>query len=235
MNDFLIVANLKGNLLPKEIAPYLTEIESCESNLVICPSELYIPYFLKHNYSIGLQNIYYDGNLYTGEITPKQAYGLGVKYVIVGHSDRRIKFNESDLEINKTITECLNTGLKVILCIGETLEEKNMLKTTRVLQKQLNNDLRNINNINNLFIAYEPIWAIGSGNIPNNQDIKDTITYIKEVVYELNKQDVKVLYGGSIDENNIEMIRKISNIDGVIVGKSSLNPKQLLKIIEKIQ
>ena len=99
----------------------------------------------------------------------------------------------------------------------------------------MNNDLRIINNINNLFIAYEPIWAIGSGNIPNNQDIKDTITYIKEVVYELNKQDVKVLYGGSIDENNIEIIRKIPNINGVIVGKSSLNPKQLLKIIEKIQ
>lgn len=235
MNKFLIVANLKGNLLPKDISSYLKDIENCNSNLIICPPDIYIPYFLKHNYSVGLQNLYYDGNMYVGEISPRQAYGLGVKYVMLGHSDRRTKFNESDLEINKTIVECLNTGLKVILCIGETLEEKNMLKTTRVLQKQLTNGLRNINNLNNLYIAYEPIWAIGSGSIPNNQDIKDTITYIKEVVYELNKQNVKVLYGGSVNEENIEIIKKIPNLDGIIIGKSSLDPIQLLKIIDKIQ
>lgn len=234
MNNFLVVANLKSNLLPKNIAPYLKEIESCDANLVICPPEIYIPYFLKHKYSVGLQNIYCDGNLYTGEITPQQAYGLGVKYVIVGHSDRRIKFNETDSEINKTIIHCLNYGLKVILCIGETLEEKNMLKTTRILQKQLSSSLRDIKDLNNLFIAYEPVWAIGSGNIPNNQDIKDTINYIKEVVYELNKQDVKVLYGGSVDDDNIEMIKKIPNIDGIIIGKSCLDPTKLLKIIKNI-
>lgn len=235
MDNFLVIANLKSNLLPNNIVPYLKEIENCNSNLVICPSEIYIPYFLKHNYSVGLQNIYYDGNQYTGEINPKQAYGLGVKYVILGHSDRRFKFNETDYDINKTLIECLNIGLKVVLCIGETLEEKNMLKTARILKKELNLGLRNINDLDNLYIAYEPIWSIGSGNIPSNQDIKDTVTYIKEVVYEMTNQDIKVLYGGSIDENNIEMIKKISNLDGIIIGKSSVNPKQLLKIVSKIQ
>lgn len=234
MNKFLIVANMKSNLLPKEIAPYLKEIEVCNSNLVVCPSEIYIPYFLKHNYSVGLQNIYYDGNLYTGEITPEQAYKLGVKYVILGHSDRREKLNETDYNINKAIIECLNKGLKVILCVGETFEEKSMLKTSRVLKKQLTLDLRNVDDLNNLYIAYEPVWAIGTGNIPNNQDIKDTVNYIKEIIYDLYKSDVKVLYGGSIDEENIEMITKISNIEGIIIGKSCINPKQLLKIIEKI-
>ena len=233
MNEFLIVANLKSELLPKYIAPYLKEIEFCNSNLVICPSSIYVPYFLKHNYSVGIQNIYYDGNLYSGEITPSQAYGLGVKYVILGHSDRRSKFNETDYDINKTIIECLKCGLKVILCIGETLEEKSMLKTVRVLKKQLTLDLRNINDLDNIYIAYEPVWAIGSGNTPSNQDIKDTVTYIKEIVHELYEQDIKVLYGGSVDENNIEMIKKIPNINGVVIGKASLKPKQLLKIIEK--
>ena len=234
MNEFLIIANLKGNLLPRYIAPYLKEIESCDSNLVICPSSIYVPYFLKHNYSVGLQNIYCDGNLYTGEISPNQAYGLGVKYVILGHSDRRTKFNENDYDINKTMLECLKCGLKVILCIGETLEEKSMLKTARVIKKQLTLCLRNINNLDNVFIAYEPVWAIGNGNTPSNQDIKDTVIYIKEIIYELYQQDVKVLYGGSVDENNIEMIKKIPNINGVLIGKASLDPKQLLKIITKI-
>ena len=183
MKDFLVVANLKSSLLAKDLVPYLNTINECkEKNLVICPTSIYVPYFLKHNYKVGLQNIFYDDVSCTGEITAKQASSIGISYVIVGHSDRRKNFNETEGDINKKIKNCLDSGLKVILCVGESLEEKNMMKTSRVLKRQLMSDLRGINELDNVYIAYEPIWAIGTNKIPSNQDIKEVSKYIKEIV-----------------------------------------------------
>lgn len=234
MKDFLVVANLKSSLLAKDLVPYLNTINECkEKNLVICPTSIYVPYFLKHNYQVGLQNIFYDDVSCTGEITAKQASSIGISYVIVGHSDRRKNFNETEGDINKKIKNCLDSGLKVILCVGESLEEKNMMKTSRVLKRQLMSDLRGINELDNVYIAYEPIWAIGTNKIPSNQDIKEVSKYIKEIVLETNNyQDIKVLYGGSVDENNIELIKKVPNICGVLIGHNSLDVKKLLKIVE---
>ena len=163
-----------------------------------------------------------------------QASSIGIEYAIVGHSNRRTLFHETDLEIHKKIMKCLENKLKVVVCIGETLEEKNMMKTSNVLKKQIMMDLRGIQDLSNVYIAYEPVWAIGSKKVPSNQDIKDTVNYIKELVMELNQyENVKVLYGGSIDEENIELITKISNIDGILLGNSALNAEQLLTIMKK--
>ena len=236
MKEFLVVANLKMNLLAKDLVPYLNKLNECkEKRLVVCPTSIYVPYFLKHDYQVGMQNLFYeDEGLYTGEISPKQAFSIGVNYVIIGHSNRRSTFNESDSDINKKVKKCLENGLKVVLCIGETLEERNMMKTSRVLKRQLMSDLRGIDNLDNVYIAYEPIWAIGSGKTPSNQDIKEVTKYIKEIVFELNKyDDVKVLYGGSIDENNIELITRIPNICGVLVGNTSVDVEKLLTIVER--
>lgn len=236
MKPFLVIANLKMNLLAKDLVPYLNIINECKSKqLVICPTSIYIPYFLKHEYQVGIQNVFYeDEGTYTGEIAPKQASSMGVSYAIIGHSNRRTYFNETDSDINKKITKCLENGLKVVLCVGETLEERSMMKTSRVLKRQLMSDLRGVSNLDNVYIAYEPIWAIGSNKMPSNQDIKDVTKYIKEIVLEMNQyQDVKVLYGGSVDEKNIDSIRRISNIDGIIVGNNSLDAKKLLEIVEK--
>lgn len=234
MKDFLVVANLKTNLLAKDLVSYLSIINECkEKNLVICPTSIYVPYFLKHTYQVGLQNIFYDEGSYTGEVTAKQASSMGISHVIIGHSDRRKNFNETDGDINKKIKTCLDNGLKVILCIGESLEEKNMMKTSRVLKRQLMSDLRGINNLDNVYIAYEPIWAIGTNKTPSNQDIKEVAKYIKEIILETNNyQDANILYGGSVDENNIELIKKVPNICGVLVGHNSLDAKKLLKIVE---
>lgn len=234
MKEFIIVANLKYSMLPQDILVYLKNIENCKSNLIVCPPNIYIPYFLKHNYLVGIQHLHYAEKPYTGEITPEQVHCMGIRYVIIGHSDRRLNFNESDTDINKTVIKCLNIGLKVILCVGEKLEERNMLKTSVVLKKQLTIDLKNVKNLENLYIAYEPVWAIGTDNTPNNQEINDTVAYIKEIVLKQNNCDVKVLYGGSINEENIEMIKK-TNIDGIIIGKSSYDSNDLLKILEKIE
>ena len=236
MKSFLVVANLKMNLSAKELVKYLYKVNQYQgNNLVICPTSIYIPYFLKHSYKVGVQNIFYENEgSYTGEISPLQASSLGIEYAIIGHSNRRNLFHETDLDINKKIIKCLENKIKVIVCVGETLEEKNMMKTSRVLKKQIMTNLRGIKDLSNVYIAYEPVWAIGSNQVPSNQDIKDTINYIKELVLEFNQyEDIKVLYGGSIDENNIELIKKIPNIDGILLGNSALDTEKLFSILEK--
>ena len=235
MKEFLIVANLKTGMLTHDLGPYLNIINQCNvPNLVICPTAIYVPYFLKHSYKVGLQDIFYESSIScTGEITPKQAKSIGITYVMIGHSQKK-KTNELDSDINKKVIESLDHGLKVILCVGETLVEKNMMKTSVVIKKQLAHALRNVSSFENILIAYEPIWAIETGKIPSNQDITSVVSYIKQIVYELyNYDDVNVIYGGSINENNIELISKITNICGVLVGTSALDANKLLKIIEK--
>lgn len=235
MSEFLVIANLKTGLLTQDLVPYLNEINKYDgNNLVICPTSIYVPYFLKQKYKVGLQNIFYENsNSNTGEITPKQAHSLGIKYVIVGHSQRR-KLNETDMDVNKKIIESLKQGLKVILCVGETKEEHDMMKTSIILKKQLVHALKNVSDLNNVIIAYEPIWSIETGKLPNNQDIISVSSYIKQIVFELyNYDDIKIIYGGSIDDNNIDMIRKIPNICGVMIGTSALNAKTLLTIMDK--
>lgn len=227
----LIVGNLKNYMSANDIAKYLKQVDELK-DVVICPSNIFIPYFLKKKFDVGIQNIYLDKTC-TGEITAKQAKSLGISYTIIGHSERRINFNETNIEINEKIKEAINNNLKVILCIGETLEEKGNNQTLEILEKQIKECLDNIN-LNNVIIAYEPIWSIETGKLPNNQDIISVSSYIKQIVFELyNYDDIKIIYGGSIDDNNIDMIRKIPNICGVMIGTSALNAKTLLTIMDK--
>lgn len=237
MENKLIIANHKMNLNVEELKEYLDVLRNVNNkNVVICPTSLYIPYFLKKNFKVGIQNTYIHSNgAYTGEVSPVQAKTLGVSYTIIGHSERRIYLNESDNFINKKVIEALNAKLKVILCIGETLEEKNMLKTDKVLKRQLINDLKDVESINNVVIAYEPVWAIGSGIIPNNKEIDATVSYIKGIIDNLYpKNCTKVIYGGSITEKNIKELNKLECLDGFLIGGTSLNPASFLKIIEVV-
>lgn len=237
-NKKLIVGNLKMNLLADDISNYIKQLEGQKLNeqIVICPSSIYIPYFLKQSYKVGIQNIFFRGKgAYTGEISPSQAASLGVKYAIVGHSERRGYFNESDQDINKKVVMALKNGLEVILCIGETAEEKNLLKTACILKRQLLNGLRNLEEqqLNHITIAYEPVWAIGTNVIPTNKDIEDSILYIKGIVSEyLKYEDIPVMYGGSVNDENILELNKIPNVSGFLVGGASTDAKKFLKIIE---
>lgn len=234
----IVVGNMKMNLLAGDISEYLKKINSDDlgEQVVICPSNVYIPYFLKQSYRVGIQNIFFrDSGAYTGEVSAAQAASLGVKYAILGHSERRGYFRESDQDINKKIVSALKYGLEVVLCVGETLEEKNLLKTARVLKRQLLNDLRNLegNDWDHVIIAYEPVWSIGTNVLPAKKDIEDTIGYIKGIVSEyFNYDDIPVLYGGSVSERNIEDLNQIPNVSGFLVGGASTNPKSFLKIIE---
>lgn len=238
MKSKLIVGNMKMNMLTHEIGEYLKQINDKinSDQVVICPTSIYVPYFLKHDYRVGIQNSFFrSSGAYTGEISPMQAASMGIQYVIIGHSERRTYFQETDSTINKKIIEALKYDLKVILCIGETLEEKNLLKTARILKRQLLNDLRNLDpdKLENVIVAYEPIWSIGTSVLPSNKDIKETALYIKGIVEGIyNGFEIPVLYGGSVNEKNIEELNKIKEIDGFLVGGASTDPKKFLKIIE---
>lgn len=235
----IIVANMKMNLNIEEISNYLKKINANvnSENVVFCPTSIYLPYFLKNNYKIGIQNIYSkNSGAYTGEVSPSQAASLGIHYALIGHSERRLYFKEDDILIKDKVLEAIKNNLKVILCIGETLEEKNLLKTTKVLKRQIVNVIRELDRemLDNLIIAYEPVWAIGSGLIPTNDDIEKISEYIKMVVNDTKGYlDIDVLYGGSVNEKNIDELNKLKNISGFLIGGASNDPEKIIDIINK--
>lgn len=232
-NKKLVVGNMKMNLTLYEVENYVTEMKDYK-DCVICPSSVFCSIFEQNGYIVGLQNISeYDNGAYTGEVSTAQANSLNIKYVIIGHSERREYFKESDEAINKKVKKALKDNLKVILCVGETLTEREEDRTKDKIKRQLLEDLKNIDvNSQNLIIAYEPIWAIGTGKIPSNDQIIDVVSFIKTTLKQELNIDSKVLYGGSTNENNIDDLNTIDIIDGFLVGGACLSPAKFKKIIE---
>lgn len=232
-NRKLVVGNMKMNLTLYEVENYITEMNDYK-DCVICPSSVFCSFFEQKGYTVGLQNISeYDNGAYTGEISTAQANSLNIKYAIVGHSERREYFKETDEAINKKVVKALNDNLKVILCVGETLSEREENKTKDKIKNQLLKDLKDIDkNSQNLIVAYEPIWAIGTGKIPTNEQIIDVVSFIKSTLNEEFNLNPKVLYGGSTNEKNITELNTINLIDGFLVGGACLIPEKFKKIIE---
>lgn len=221
----ILAANFKMNLTLNEINEYIDKIKDIDNkNIVFIPSNIYIPYFLNKKFSVGVQDAYYlDNGAFTGEVSAKQISSLGVNYAIIGHSERRMYFNETNDILNKKIISCESNGLKVIYCIGETKEERESNKTKEVLLKQLDEGLKGASEV---IIAYEPRWAIGTNVTPTNEEIEDIISFIK------SKYNYKVLYGGSTNDKNIASLNSISNVDGFLVGGASLDYDKFKKMIE---
>lgn len=221
----IIALNHKMNMDFDELQNYIDDLKKLNLNLIVFPTAIHAPYFVRNNLKTGLQNIYFqDDGAYTGETSPKQAKKLGIEYVLVGHSERRELFAETNEEINKKIQSALANGLKVILCIGEKSGEDYQ----KVLKNQINEGLKNIQD--QVIIAYEPVWAIGTGQTPNNQEIETIISYIKS----LFDYDVKVLYGGSVNSTTIETINAVKVVSGYLIGGSSTNISELKKIKEVV-
>ncbi|MGE5456387.1 MAG: triose-phosphate isomerase [Ignavibacteriales bacterium] len=236
----IVVGNLKMNMMYDETKSYVEALkkEVSGENVVVCPTSIYIPYFLGNNFSLGVQNTSFASEgAYTGELSPKQAYSMGVKYSIIGHSERRIHFKEDDNLINKKVIEAIKNKLTVILCIGESQSEREMHKTEQIIKRQIINDLQGFeaDMFDNVIIAYEPIWAIGSNITPTVQDIIGTTKYIKGAVESLFKHsNIRVLYGGSVNEKNIKELNTIEEIDGFLVGGASLDINKFTKIIDAV-
>ena len=179
---------------------------------------------------VGAQNCHHQDNYgaETGSVNAKMVKGVGAKYVILGHSENR-ENGESDKLINQKIKTALKNKLKVIFCIGEKIKDKRNKKTKSVLSKQIKLGLKGVKLNNNIIIAYEPVWAIGSGMIPKSNELLNAIDFIKSRF----KQNLKILYGGSVNDKNINELKTIHNIDGFLVGGASQNSKKFIDIIKK--
>ena len=206
-----------------------------KGRLIYCPPYTLINSFSKKfkNCQIGIggQNCHESESYgaFTGSVNSRMLKNAGAHFVIIGHSESRIK-GESDKLINLKIKSALKAKLRVIFCIGETLAEKRKRKTQSILSKQIKIGLNNIKNKSNIFIAYEPVWAIGSGIIPKSQDLFKTIEFIKS---KFRDKLPKVLYGGSVNPENIINLKKINNIDGFLIGGASLSAKKFIDIVKK--
>ena len=170
----------------------------------------------------------------TGEISGEQLKSMGVEYVIVGHSERRIYKNELNIDFINKINNAIDSGIKVIYCIGESLSDKENGNTYMTLEKQISEVLNNVE-LKGIMIAYEPVWAIGSGIIPTTKEIKENIGFIKDIIEEKYDINIKVLYGGSVNSDNIGELNKIKNVDGFLVGGASTNIDSLENILIELE
>ena len=170
-----------------------------------------------------------DYGAYTGFVNSRMLKNIGADFVIIGHSENR-ENGESDKLINLKIKSALEAKLKIIFCIGETLSQKNKKKTKSILTKQIKIGLKNVINKSNIFIAYEPVWAIGSGIIPKSEDLFETVKFIKN---KFKVKSPKVLYGGSVNPKNITNLKEINNIDGFLIGGASQSAKKFIDIVKK--
>lgn len=184
---------------------------------------------------LGAQNIFFaEKGAYTGEISPPMIADL-CEFVIIGHSERRQYFNETGEIVNKKIVAALKVGLKPILCIGERLEENEAGKTEEVVTEQLSSSLADIDNLNGLSIAYEPIWAIGTGKAATGEQANGTISLIRRNIAglydDIIARDMRILYGGSVTAANATEFMRQPEIDGALVGGASLKATEFLSIV----
>jgi len=225
--------------LVNEIGPGLEEIDNVEK--VICPPfiSLAVVKDLMEETSIklGAQNMHFaEKGAYTGEISPLMLADL-CEFVIIGHSERRQYCHETGEIVNKKILAALNAGLKPILCVGERLEDNVTGRTKQVVTEQLKSSLAGINDIKDLVIAYEPVWAIGTGKAATGEQANETIGLIRQNISELydkeTSRDTLILYGGSVTADNTTEFMNQPNINGALVGGASLEPTQFVSIVKQ--
>jgi triosephosphate isomerase len=236
----LIVANWKMNPQTMTEAELLFNLiqrgikKSKNVEVVICPPFLYISNLKsqKSNLKLGAQDVFWERKgAYTGEVSPMMLKDLGCQYVIIGHSERRKYFGETEEMVNKKIKAALRAKLKPILCIGETKEEKREGKTLGVLRIQIKKALKNltIKELNNLIIAYEPLWAIGRGTPCDPKEAKEVLLFLRKIFKKL-----LFLYGGSVNSKNAADYLKKAGFNGLLVGGASLSPREFIEIVRAV-
>ena len=225
--------NLRSLHSVSKVVSFVKKFKKNKIKLVYCPPATLINSLSKKLKStsivVGAQNCHQDENYgaYTGYMNSYMLKDAGAKYIILGHSENR-QSGENNKLINLKIKNSIKSGLKIIFCIGETFSQKRKKNTNKILSQQIIQGLKNIKNKKNIIIAYEPVWAIGSGLIPKNSEIFEIVKFIKNKV-----KGSKVLYGGSVNSKNINLLKKIDNVDGFLVGGASQNSNNFIDIIKK--
>ena len=245
----LIVANWKMN--PASLKEAKTLFEAIKKGIkniknvevVICPPFVYLSAITQSagGLVLGAQNCFWEEKgAFTGEISAPQLHDLKINYVIIGHSERRKYFNETNDQINKKIKKSLHEKLGPILCVGETSEEKQMDKKVEVLEKQIIETLKNISSkeIKNIVIAYEPVWSIGTGDNCSIDETMSSILFIRKVIFKLYNREIsdniRVLYGGSVEPDNAASYIKNAGANGLLVGGASTSSEEFIKIIRSV-
>ena len=231
--NWKMFGNLKTLNSLNKVITFAKKFKRNKYKLIYCPPNTLISSLsdkLKStSIHVGAQNCH-ESNSYgpnTGQVNSNMLKSVGAKYVIIGHSENR-QLGESDNLINLKIKSSINSGLKIIFCIGESLIEKRKNKTKKILSYQITKGLKKIKNKKDIIIAYEPVWAIGSGLIPKDTEILEIVKFIKNKV-----KGSKVLYGGSVNTKNINVLKKIDNVDGFLIGGASQDSNNFIDIIKK--
>ena len=224
-NDLFETETLINTLLPL--------VAGAEAEVVFCPTFLGLQKAVEMtkdtNVGIGAQNMHFEKNgAYTGEIAGEMLKAIGVQYVIIGHSERRQYFNETDEAVNLKAIKALSLGITPIVCCGETLEERESGKAEAKVVGQIEAGLKNIADITKVVVAYEPIWAIGTGKTASKEEADESCGWVRETIAKMYGQEaaekVRIQYGGSVNPGNVKELMAMENIDGALVGGASLKP-----------
>ncbi len=251
MRRYLIAGNWKMNKtigeaieLAQKLVDALKDVN--DRDILICP-----PFTALHsvyqvikdtNIKLGAQDVFYENSgAFTGEISPIMLKDVGCEYVIIGHSERRHIIGETDELINKKVKAAINNGLKVILCVGELLEEREAGKTLEVVKTQVEKGLEGVSSeeMKNVVIAYEPVWAIGTGKTAKPEDAQEVHAYIRELLSKLYSKEIAdetiIQYGGSVKASNIDGLMAMPDIDGALVGGASLVAEEFTRIVKFVK
>lgn len=249
MRRKIVAGNWKMNMNFAEGVALFSEIVNMASDeirkgqeLIVCPPFFFLPTFVQLSksvpgVSIGAQNLYSEaGGAFTGEISAEQLASTGVQYVILGHSERRMYFNEDEFQLSKKIQLALSNGLKPIYCVGENLEERESGDFLKIVGQQLREVLSHLPSADmpKVVIAYEPVWAIGTGLTASPQQAQEVHAYIRECLSNLfdakTSLSTSVLYGGSCNPGNAQELFSMPDIDGGLIGGASLKSRDFLEI-----
>ena len=246
MRKKVIAGNWKMNMLPNEAIQFIEEltplVKDTENEVILCVPYIDLFYALltaqNTNIKIGAQNVHFEEKgAYTGEVSAKMLKSINVEYVIIGHSERRQYFAETDETVNKKIKAVFANDLKPIVCVGETLEQREEGKTEEIITTQTKLALEGLTKeqVINTIIAYEPIWAIGTGKTATSEDANNSIKAIRNKIAEIYGQEVAmqviIQYGGSVKSSNAKELFEMSDIDGGLVGGASLKAEEFSKIV----
>jgi len=246
MRKKVIAGNWKMNMLPDQTIKFIDEIaplvKDTNNEVILCVPYTDLFYALmtaqNTNIKIGAQNMHFEeSGAYTGEVSGKMLKSIGVEYVIIGHSERRAYFAETDEIVNKKVKAALKNELKPIVCVGESLEQRESGKAQEVVTSQTTKALEGLSEdeVKGIIIAYEPIWAIGTGRTATAEDAETTIKWIREEIAknygQMVSESVIILYGGSVKSSNAKELFSMPNIDGGLVGGASLDAEEFSKIV----
>ncbi|WP_440682532.1 triose-phosphate isomerase [Cysteiniphilum halobium] len=244
MRKQIIIGNWKmnGSLLSiKSLCESLNKLskEQLTADVAVCVPNVYLSYVSDNIKGIGLgvQNIsQYDNGAYTGEISANMLKDFNCQYVIVGHSERRALFGESNKDVALKAKKATDAGLYTIVCVGETLYERTSGKLEEVLKAQLSTVLRELtlNQLRNVIIAYEPVWAIGTGLAATASQVQEVHAYLRSIITNFHvalAKNIKIIYGGSLKPSNAGEILKLADVDGGLIGGASLNGKDFGEIV----